>query len=138
MAQNQQDEYRMGLAFPLRLDKRLDSDGRLVAATLAACTYEEHIKQSLRTLLLTSRQQRIMRRDFGNRLGDYLFENIGPTTAALARNEIINTIENYEPRVEIDDVKVRAGKELGVINIEILYKIASTGVADRLALSIGR
>ena len=138
MAQDNAGENKMGLAFPLRLDKRLDSGGRLAAAPLAACTYEEHIKQSLHTLLLTSRRQRIMRRDFGNRLGDYLFENIGTTTAALARNEIINTIENYEPRVEIDDVTVRAGQVPGVISIEIMYRIASTGAADRLALSIGR
>ena len=129
MAQTNDGEIKMGLAFPLRVEK----DGRL-----AACTYEEHIKQSLRTLLLTSREQRIMRREFGNRLGDYLFENIGPTTAALIKDEIISTVERYESRVEIDGVEVRGGQTPGTINVELKYRITSTGEADRLALSIGR
>jgi phage baseplate assembly protein W len=130
MAQKSSDsENKIGLAFPLRLDEN---------GALSSCTYEEHIKQSLRTLLLTSREQRVMRRNFGNRLGAYLYENIGPTTASLIRNEIISTVERYEPRVEIDGVQVRAGQDPGVISVELTYRITSTGAADRLALSIGR
>ena len=119
----------IGLAFPLQLDK----DGRLMA-----CTYEEHVKQSIRTLLLTSREQRLMRRDFGNRLGAYLYENIGATTAALIEKEIIYTIERYEPRVEIVGVQVRRVQTPGTLSVEIAYKILSTGEEDRLALTIGR
>lgn len=126
---NQQGNRNIGLAFPLRLD----GDGRL-----ASCTYEEHVKQSIRTLLLTSREQRVMRRDFGNRLGAYLFENIGATTAALIKKEIIYTIGRYEPRVDIKSVQVSGAQAPGTLSVEITYRILSTGEDDRLALTIGR
>lgn len=125
------DEMKQtGLAFPFRLGE----DGRL-----AACTYNEHVRQSIRTLLLTGRGQRRMRPDFGNRLGAYLFENIAGTTAALVKSEIIDTIGLYEPRVELADVQVRGdGRNPGTISVEIEYTVISTGAADRLALTIGR
>jgi phage baseplate assembly protein W len=80
-----------------------------------------------------------MRPDFGNRLGDYLFENIGATTAALVKNEIKGTIARFEPRVALDDIEVREGAGgLGTISVEIAYRILSTGMTDRLAIDIGR
>ena len=128
---NPMDDERnraIGLAFPLGLDQ----DGRL-----SACTYEEHIQQSLRALLLTARGRRVMRPDFGNRLGNYLYENIGETTAALIKNEIFNTVERFEPRVELDDVQIRVGPGgLGTITAEIRYRILSTGMNGRLSLDI--
>jgi len=120
----------MGFAFPLRLGE----DGRI-----AGCTYNEHIKQSIRALLLTARGQRVMRPDFGNVLGAYLFENIGETTAALIKSEITSAIERYERRVELGSVRVYGeGRNPGVISVEITYTITSTGESDRLALNIGR
>ncbi|MCL1848308.1 MAG: GPW/gp25 family protein [Clostridiales bacterium] len=122
-------DRNIGLAFPFQIDE----DGRLMA-----CTYEEHVKQSIRTLLMTSRDQRVMRRDFGNRLGDYLFDNIGVTTAALIEKEIVYTIGRYEPRVEIISVKASGTQAPGTMLVEVAYRILSTGQDDRLALTIGR
>jgi len=131
MAQNDFGENSIGLAFPLRLGE----DGRLMA-----CSYEDHVRQSLRTLLLTGLRQRKMRPEFGSRLGDYLFENIDTTTAALVKSEIIEAIERYEPRVELGDIRVRGGggRDIGTINVEITYTIIYTGAADRVALTLGR
>ena len=127
MSQLYDSDDQIGLAFPLRLGE----DGRLMG-----CTYEEHIKQSIRTLLLTAREQRIMRRDFGSRLGNYLYENIDHTTTTLIKNELVETIGRYETRIEVDDVLVRRGQDPGAISAEIVYRIISTGAADRLALTI--
>ena len=130
MSQSDNTEKRIGLAFPLQLGE----DGRL-----SACTYNEHIKQSIRTLLLTARGQRAMRPEFGNRLGAYLFENIDETTASLIKSEIIYTIERYEPRVELGDIQVASHlRDIGVIGVEIAYTIISTGASDQLSLTIGR
>ena len=129
MSQKSDSKSKIGLKFPLQLE-----DGRLLA-----CSYEEHIKQSLRTLLSTARGQRIMRPEFGNRLGAYMFENIGDTTASLVKNEIISTIEQSEPRIELSEVKVSGGAhDIGTMQVELTYKIAATGEADRLVLNIGR
>jgi len=123
-------ERRIGLAFPLRLG----GDGRLLD-----CSYEEHVKQSIRALLLTGQGQRIMRPDFGSRLGAYLFENIDATTVSLIKSEIIDTVGLYEPRVEITDVIVLADRQNpGSLNVELTYIITRTGAVDGLALSVGR
>ena len=129
MAQKSDGKNKIGLSFPLQLE-----EGRLLA-----CSYEEHIKQSLRTLLSTARGERIMRPEFGNRLGAYMFENIGETTASLVKNEIISTIEQFEPRIELDEVKVSGGMhDIATLQVELTYQIAATGEADRFVLTIGR
>jgi len=140
MSQSNSSENRIGLAFPLKFgDGKSQTPSGDKSRRLMACTYEEHIKQSIRALLLTGRRERVMRRDFGSRAGAYLFENIGPTTALLIQHEITETIERYEPRVELTGVMVRGNPQSpGVLHAEIGYRILSTDKADQLTVDIGR
>ena len=124
-------EKKIGLAFPLKFSN--GENGRLMG-----CTREEHIKQSIRTLLLTGNSQRVMRPDFGSRAGEYLFENINASTATLIRHEIRRTIENYEPRVELMEIKVSSSRDPGTLIAEITYSILETGVADQLTVDLRR
>ena len=124
-------ENRIGLAFPLKFSK--GDRGSLIG-----CTREEHIKQSIRTLLLTGNSQRVMRPDFGSRAGEFLFENISATTSALIRHEIRRAIENYEPRVELIDIKVSGSRDPGVLITEITYTVLETGVTDQLSVDLRR
>ncbi|NLT57996.1 MAG: GPW/gp25 family protein [Clostridiales bacterium] len=130
MSAHKDREHNIGLAFPLQVGE----DGRL-----AACSEEAHIRQSLRTLLLTARGERVMRPEFGSRVGAYLYENIGATTAALIKNEVKSTVERFEPRVELIDVAVNGGaRDVAVLSVEVRYRIKSTGAADRLAVDVRR
>ena len=122
---------KIGLAFPLRF-----SNGD--TGSLMGCTREEHIKQSIRALLLTGKSQRVMRRDFGSRAGEYLFENIDASTATMVRHEIRRTVENYEPRVELIEVKVSGSRDPGVLSAEISYSVLETGVTDQLTVDLRR
>ena len=133
-----ENNMRIGLSFPLQLEERADGDEKK-PRLLLGCSSEEHIKQSLRTLLLTGRGERVMRREFGNRLGAFLFENIDATTATLIKGEIRRAIEQYEPRVEIEEIKVLGHRrDPGVIGVELLYRISSTGVSQHFTMEIGR
>jgi len=137
MSQSKSSTHTIGLAFPLRFaDGNVDGKP---SRRLAACTNEEHIKQSIRALLLTGRGERVMRRDFGSRVGTYLFENIGATTTTLIQQEIRSTIERYEPRVDLSDVKVRgSSRNPGVLSVEIHYRILSTDAIDQVVVDLGR
>ena len=138
MSQLTENENKIGLAFPLQLQQEQQEDGSVIT-TLMTCSYEEHIKQSLRTLLLTARGERVMRPEFGNSLGAYLFENIGTTTASLIKHEVISTVERYEPRIELTDVHVHSSaQDPGVLSLELVYTINSTAAPDRLSLNIRR
>jgi len=120
---------KIGLAFPLKIT---GDSGPLIA-----CSYEEHIKQSLRALLLTTRGERVMRPEFGSGLKAYLFEGIDTTTASLIKNEVQTTVESFEPRVEILDVEVdNNSREPGVLHVILSYRIKAGGAADQLVLSI--
>jgi phage baseplate assembly protein W len=135
---NDSAKNRTGLSFPLWLVESEDANGKVIRR-LASCTYEEHIKQSIRALLLTGQRERVMRRDFGSRAGAYLYENIDVTTASLIQYEIKAAVERYEPRVELTDVKVKAGgKDLGVLNVEVSYRILSTDTADQFTTEVRR
>jgi len=132
MTHGKSSQNKIGMTFPPRFIKGEEP------SRLMACTYEEHIKQSIRALLLTGHRERVMRRDFGSGAGAYLFENISATTASLIQHEIKAAIERYEPRVELAGVTVKGSQSPGVLSVEISYRILSTDTADQLAVDIRR
>ena len=76
-----------------------------------------------------------MRPDFGSALGDYLFENIDATTVSLIKREVAGTIERYEPRVDLTDVKVQSNNgDPGVLRVTVEYRVIATGAADVLVV----
>ena len=133
MPQPYDNDKRIGLAFPLRFAMQPTE----TAGPLAACSYEEHIRQSLRALLLTARRERVMRPEFGSGLGAYLFEAIDATTASLIKREVRSTVERFEPRVELLDVKVQNNaSDPGVLRVAVEYRIKADGAVDQLSLDI--
>ena len=136
MANN--DYNRIGLKFPLLFEERVDSQaGKKTGWRLAPCTYEEHIRQSLRTLLLTARGERFMHPEFGSGLSAYLFESIDATTVSLIKREVRSTVERYEPRVELTDVAVdHNAQDPAVLRVAVYYRIKSTGVSDQLSIDV--
>jgi len=134
------DNKRIGMKFPLQFVAVENVEkGAKPIRSLSACTFEEHVKQSLRTLLLTARGERFMRPEFGSGLGAYLFEGIDATTVSLIKREVWGTVERYEPRVELTDVTVdHSVQDLGVLRIAVYYRIKSTGLSDQLSVDVGR
>ena len=131
MSQTYNNTKRIGLSFPMQIDEE--------SGCLSSCSNEQHIKQSLRSILLTAQGERVMRPDFGSGLSVYLFENIDATTVSLIKRDVRATIERFEPRVELIDVKVHnAVQDPAVLRVELSYRIKSTGIADQLALSVRR
>jgi len=129
MPQSYDNEKKFGLAFPLQIEEG--------GGPLGACSYEEHIKQSLRILLLTARGERVVRPGFGSGLHSYLFQGMNLTMISMIKYEITNTVDYFEPRIELIDVKVDSNsQDPGVLQIELSYRINSSGITDQLALSI--
>jgi len=123
------NEKKTGMAFPLQIEGE--------KGPLMACSYEEHIKQSLRILLLTAQGERVMRPGFGSGLNSYLFEGMNLTITSLIKYEIKTTITYFEPRVELLDVQVDSNaKDPGVLRLQLSYRIKSSGTYDQLVLSI--
>lgn len=90
---------------------------------LIALTNENAIARSLRNLVLTDRGERFFNNNLGSRVNSLLFESLDDITASSVRDEIENTINNYEPRVELISVDSTPDYDNGELNITIRYYI---------------
>jgi len=81
------------------------------------------IKQSIKSLLLTRKGERLFNSDLGTGLSDLLFEPLDFGTAAVIRDEIFSVINNYEGRIEIKVLNVDTNFEDNGYDIELEYVI---------------
>ena len=78
--------------------------------------------------MLTTPGEKIFDPDFGSNIGEILFENIDEITAVSIKEEIQNSLENYEPRVELIDVDVRPNYDMNQFDVIISYRIIGVDV----------
>jgi len=90
---------------------------------MIAIKNETAIARSVRNLVFTLPGERFFNENLGSRVSRSLFENIDDISASIIRDEIENTINNYEPRVELIDVKVAANYDNNEFNVTINYYI---------------
>ena len=84
---------------------------------------ENAIARSVRNLVLTSPGDKPFQPTIGSRVYDLLFENMDELTASAIRSEIENTINNYEPRVELENVEVTPNYDENAFDVLIRYFI---------------
>ena len=73
-----------------------------------------------------------------DRVQDSLFEIITPLTASTIRRAITYTIENFEPRVIVNDVVVEDDSIRNRVNITIDYTIKATGETSSYFFAVNR
>ena len=81
------------------------------------------IARSLRNLVLTTPGERFFNENLGSQVNNLLFENVDDITAMSIRSEIINVIENYEPRVKLLKVSVNANIDSYNMDVRIVYQV---------------
>ena len=81
------------------------------------------IARSLRNLVLTTPGERFFNENLGSQVNNLLFENVDDVTAMSVRQEIINVIENYEPRVKLLTVSVNANIDSYSMDVLIAYQV---------------
>ena len=81
------------------------------------------IARSLRNLVLTTPGERFFNENLGSQVNNLLFENVDDVTAMSVRQEIINVIENYEPRVKLLTVSVNANIDTYSMDVLIAYQV---------------
>ena len=89
---------------------------------------ETAIARSIRNLIFTLPGERFFNQNLGSRISNSLFENIDNTSAGIIQDEIKNTIENYEPRVDLISVEVLPNYEEYSFDVNITYNIVGIDV----------
>ena len=89
------------------------------------------ITQSIKGLLLTKKGERPFQPVLGTGVSRLLFENMDKLTASSIRSEIRTTIENYEPRVEINEILVEPDFEGNAFHVTLQYFIIGIDVPEQ-------
>jgi phage baseplate assembly protein W len=114
----------VGWAFPPYLD---------VTRVPAMVAYEEDIRQSIMIIMGTEPGERIMRPDFGAGLNRFVFEPANTTTMALIQTRVHDALVDWEPRIEVQAVKVTVdANERNLLLIETTYRVRATNTLHNL------
>jgi phage baseplate assembly protein W len=95
---------------------------------LISINNETAIARSVRNLVFTLPGERFFNENLGSKLSRALFENIDDISASIIQDEITNTINNYEPRVDLISVDVSPNYENNEFNVTINYYIVGIDV----------
>ena len=90
---------------------------------LIAIKNQTAIARSLRNLVLTAPGERFFNENLGSNVNNLLFENMDDVTASSIKDEIQNTINNYEPRVKLLRTQVSPNYESLEFDVVIKYEI---------------
>ena len=89
---------------------------------------ENAIARSVRNIVFTLPGEKFFDEDFGSRISASLFENIDDISAAEIVDEIRQSIVNYEPRVDLLEVKAFPNFDNNQFDVLIVYEIIGADV----------
>ena len=95
---------------------------------LIALKNENAIARSIRNIVFTLPGEKFFNASFGSRITESLFENIDDITATIIVDEIRESIETYEDRVQLVDVIADPDFENNSFDLTITYEIIGRNI----------
>lgn len=86
---------------------------------------ENAIKQALKVLLLTGPAERLFHPELASGVRDLLFDLVTPTTAYELQLAIEDVINNFEPRVSLENVIVSANPDEAAYDVSVEFSIVN-------------
>ena len=86
------------------------------------------IARSIRNLVLTTPGERFFNPDLGSGVSKVLFETIDEISSSVIRDEIEETIIRFEPRVKLEDVRVKPNYDNNEFDVTVTYTIVGIDV----------
>lgn len=120
--------FGRGISFP----PRVGADGRM-----AWSAGEDNVRESIRVILMTERLERLRLPEFGGGLSHFLFEPNTVTTRHLIEDRISKALSEWEPRIEVEGVRVEADPHdaQGAI-ATITYSLVATQTRERVSVNV--
>ena len=106
-----------GWAFPAAINR--NGSVRLVTGT-------EEVDAAIRMILSTVPGERVMRPDFGCAMWQMLFAPLTSGTLGLIEQYVRESLERWEPRIELESVHAVGEQETGTVHITVAYRVKST------------
>ena len=99
---------------------------------------ENAIKQSIKNLVLTQKGEKLFQPEIGSGVYELLFEPMDPFTADSIRDEIINTLGQYEPRITILEVDVEPNEDTNTFDVTVEYRIVGQPIVETVNFILQR
>ena len=95
---------------------------------LIALKNEDAIARSIKNIVLTLPGEKFFDPEFGSEITGALFENIDDIAGGIIEDHIRQSINNYEPRVELIDVKTFPNFDNNAFDVTITYEVVGADV----------
>ena len=106
----------------LTFKKHPVTDDLLVTKNAAA------IQQSITTLLLTNKGERLFQPELGSSLRRFLFEPLDYATSGLITTSIRQCLGRFEPRIRVNACRAIPNDVENGFDVELTYKIIGTTI----------
>ena len=98
---------------------------------LLAIKNENAIARSIKNIVFTEPGEKFFNPDFGSKLYSILFENIDDISAIKIKDQIEQSIKNFEPRVDLVEVEVFPDFDNNGFDVKITYKIIGAEITPQ-------
>ena len=121
---------------PTRIYKDIDLSftKNAVSKDIARKVDDGALKQGMKNIIYTSIGERLFNPGFGSQLREMLFEPVDAASASVINNLITQCLENYEKRIAVSRVDVKANELEDGYNVTVIFSIL--GIADKQRLEI--
>jgi phage baseplate assembly protein W len=99
---------------------------------------EDAVKNALKNLILTSNYERPFHSEIGSPIKKLLFEPASPILGAMLKRTIQDTINTFEPRVQIIDIICVVAPDDNTVDVTIEFTILNTTAPITLELTLQR
>ncbi len=98
---------------------------------LIAITNETAIARSLRNLVFTDLGDVPFNPAVGSKVNELLFSPLDDLTATAIRSQLKNTINQFEPRVKLNEVIVEPNEMDNIFDVRLQYDIVGVDVPEQ-------
>ena len=95
---------------------------------LIAMKNENAIARSIKNIVFTNPGEKFFNPRFGSRITESLFENADDLTAIEIQTQIEESINRYEPRVNLKSVEAFADIDGNAFDVQIIYDIIGADI----------
>ena len=110
-------------------DISLSFDPHPVTKDVPALTNDRAIMRSIRNLVQTIPTERFFNLEIGSDIRRSLFEFVDFGTASIIKDQILNTISNFEPRVNNVQVEVNPIPDQNEFEVTVVFNIIGQDIA---------
>ena len=98
----------------------------------------ESVKQAVRNLILTNLGERPYRPTYGSTIRSSLFDLFSPLTEEKIRSAVTIALANYEPRVQLLDIRFGGDPDRNELSVTIIFRPINTTDPDTVVINLAR